>query len=61
MHEIENGVRRLTKKVGRRKPVEEYLRLQTRFRHVLEDPEALAEIQRDVDERFDALVARMTA
>jgi pyruvate ferredoxin oxidoreductase beta subunit len=60
LHEIENGVRRLTKKVGRRKPVEEYLRLQTRFRHVLEDPEALAEAQREVDERFDALVARMT-
>ncbi|MHC4548604.1 MAG: thiamine pyrophosphate-dependent enzyme [Planctomycetota bacterium] len=56
LYEIEDGRRRLTKQFARRKPVEEYLRLQTRFRHIVEDPDALAEFQRAVDERYTALV-----
>ncbi|MHC4957747.1 MAG: thiamine pyrophosphate-dependent enzyme [Planctomycetota bacterium] len=58
LYEIENGVRRVTKKVGRRKPIEEYLAYQTRFKHVVGDPEALAEFQRAVDERYEALLAK---
>jgi pyruvate ferredoxin oxidoreductase beta subunit len=61
LYEIENGVRRVTKKVGRRKPIEEYLRYQARFKHVVGDPEALAEFQQAVDERYDELVAMATA
>jgi pyruvate ferredoxin oxidoreductase beta subunit len=61
LFEIENGVRRLSRKVTRRKPVEEYLKHQARFRHVIDDEAALAEIQRIVDERFEATMARMSA
>jgi len=58
LYEIENGVRRITKKIGRRKPIAEYLQYQTRFKHVLADPDALAEFQAAVDERYEALLAK---
>ncbi len=35
----------------KRKPVEEYFRLQGRFRHVLKMPEVLEQIQKEVDEK----------
>jgi pyruvate ferredoxin oxidoreductase beta subunit len=56
--EIENGVRRITKKVAKRKPVEEYLQLQSRFRHLVGDPEAMAGIQKIVDGNFESIVAK---
>jgi len=59
LYEIEDGVRRLTKPIARRKPVAEYLQHQARFRHVLGDPDALAGIQAGVDARYEALLARM--
>ena len=55
LQEIENGERRVTHRIGKRKPVEEYLKYQARFRHVLDDPQALTEIQRGIDERCAAL------
>jgi pyruvate ferredoxin oxidoreductase beta subunit len=58
LFEIENGVRRVTKKV-RKKPVQAYLELQSRFRHVLDDPEALGSIQNAVDEAHAATLATM--
>jgi len=59
LYEVEDGKRRITRPVTRRAPVEEYLKLQTRFRHVVADPVALADVQRSVDERHAALLARM--
>lgn len=50
MYEIENGERRITKKLTKRKPVEAYFRYQARYRHVLKDKEMLAKIQKDVEE-----------
>ena len=61
LQEIVDGERRITKRVGRRKPVQEYLRFQSRFRHVLDDPEALATIQAGVDARYAATLARAAA
>jgi pyruvate ferredoxin oxidoreductase beta subunit len=61
LYEVEDGVRRRTQKVPKRKPVEAYLGHQTRFRHVVEDPDALASVQRSVDENHAALMARMEA
>ena len=60
LYEIEDGVRRLTRKVPRRKPIDAYLKLQSRFRHVVDDPEALAAMQADVDRGHEALMARMS-
>lgn len=59
LYEIEDGVRRLTKRFSTRKPVEDYLGCQARFRHVMRDPEMLAAIQQGVDARFDAVSRTM--
>jgi len=59
LYEIENGVRKLDMKIRRRKPVQEYFELQSRFRHVMEDEEALATIQQGVDANFEALMNTM--
>jgi pyruvate ferredoxin oxidoreductase beta subunit len=37
LYEVENGQYRLTKKVSKIKPLDEYLKLQGRFRHLTED------------------------
>ena len=60
LYEIENGERRFTKRINRRKPVDEYIRLQSRFRHMVDDKDAMAAIQQAVDDHYEALAARMT-
>ncbi len=57
MYEVENGQRRLTKRISNRKPVAEYLAHQARFRHAMADEALLADIQRGVDERYTAVAA----
>ena len=42
---------KVTKKPKQRKPVEEYLKLQGRFRHLMKKPEEIAKIQKMVDEK----------
>jgi pyruvate ferredoxin oxidoreductase beta subunit len=59
LYEIEKGVRRVTRRVPRRKPVEAYLRLQRRFRHVVADAQELADFQARVDEGYEELMKRM--
>jgi pyruvate ferredoxin oxidoreductase beta subunit len=59
LYEIEDGVRRITQRVAKRVPVGDYLAPQARFRHVVDDPEALSAIQRSVDEHYAATMARM--
>ena len=59
LYEVEDGVRTLNKRLSRRKPVREYLAPQSRFRHVLDDDEALAEIQRGVDDRYETVARSM--
>jgi pyruvate ferredoxin oxidoreductase beta subunit len=48
LFEIENGVRRVTKRITRPKPVEEYLKHQGRYRHILKHPEMLAKVRESV-------------
>lgn len=61
LYEIEDGVRRLTQKVKKRRPpIEEYLALQGRFKHVLDRPEVVAQIQEAVDSAYGATMASMT-
>ena len=59
LYEIEDGERRLTKRVRRLKPIAEYLELQTRFRHVMENEEALAAIQSSVSSRYEVVANTM--
>jgi pyruvate ferredoxin oxidoreductase beta subunit len=55
LYEIENGYQlRITKKVATKKPIEEYLRPQGRFKHLFKDgmEEEIRKMQHDVDERW---------
>ena len=48
VYEIENGVKRITKRVTKRIPVKDYLMLQGRFKHL--DDRQIAAIQQSIDE-----------
>ncbi len=54
LYEVIEGKYYITRKVTRPKPVEEYLKLQRRFRHLT--PELIAEIQRRVDADYERLL-----
>jgi len=60
LYEVEDGVFRQTVRVVNRKPVEEFLKPQGRFKHVFKPENAalLAEMQADVDRAWDQLQAR---
>jgi pyruvate ferredoxin oxidoreductase beta subunit len=60
LYEVEDGVWRQTVKVHNRKPVEEFLKPQGRFKHLFApgNEALLAEIQADVDRSWDQLLAR---
>jgi pyruvate ferredoxin oxidoreductase beta subunit len=60
MFEVEDGVWRQTVKVKERKPIEEFLEPQGRFKHLFkpENAELLAEIQSDVDEYWEYVLGR---
>ncbi len=62
LYEIENGKLKLTgkslgmAKSGRKKPVDEYIACQGRFKKIT--PEQVAEFQRSVDAKWESLLAR---
>ena len=58
LYEVEEGVYRITRKLGVAKPVQEYLRTQGRFAHLGEAE--IAQIQAEVDTRWKRLVALET-
>jgi pyruvate ferredoxin oxidoreductase beta subunit len=60
MFEVEDGVWRQTVKVKERKPIEEFLKTQGRFKHLFkpENAELLAEIQSDVDAYWEYVLGR---
>ena len=60
LYEIEDGEKyTLNFKIQNKKPIEEYLKLQGRFRHL--QPEAIAAIQAEVDRNWDRLLKKVTA
>jgi pyruvate/2-oxoacid:ferredoxin oxidoreductase beta subunit len=56
LYEVENGALRVTRKGGELKPVDEYFRLQGRFRHL--GPEDMGRIQARVRDGFAELLRR---
>jgi pyruvate ferredoxin oxidoreductase beta subunit len=60
LYEVEDGVWRQTVKVVNRKPLEEFLKPQGRFKHLFKPENAalLAEIQADVEKQWSSLQAR---
>jgi pyruvate/2-oxoacid:ferredoxin oxidoreductase beta subunit len=59
LYEYRGGAISFTKEIKKRKPVEEYLRLQGRFKHLT--PADVAEVQRLVDLEYEELEARVRA
>ncbi len=59
LYEYRNGLHTFTKEIKKRKPVEEYLRLQGRFKHLT--PADVAEVQRLVDLEYEELEAKVGA
>ena len=57
LYEIENGEYKLSVKPPKLKPVQDYLKLQGRFRHLSE--ETIAEIQHRVDEEYAKLLEKV--
>ncbi len=60
LFEVEDGVWRQTVKVRERKPVDEFLKPQGRFKHLFkpENADLLSEIQADVDRNWESLLAK---
>lgn len=60
LFEVEDGEWRITTKVANKKPIEEFLRPQGRFKHLFapENAELLAAVQAEVDRYWDALQKR---
>jgi len=60
LYEVEDGVFRQTVRVVNRKPIEEFLKPQGRFKHLFKPENAalLAEVQADVDRAWDQLQSR---
>ena len=59
LYEVEGGIYRLVPNPPKKKPVEEYLKPQGRFRHLT--PEIIAEIQEKVDKDFQKLEQKVAA
>jgi len=55
LYEVEGDAYRITRKLGRAKPLAEYLKAQGRFAHMT--PEEVAELQREIDVRWKRLLA----
>ncbi|MDD3599526.1 MAG: pyruvate synthase subunit PorB [Bacillota bacterium] len=60
LYEVENGDYKLTYRPKEKKPVEDWLKRQGRFRHLFkpENAEILKEIQEDIDTRWSRLLAK---
>ena len=56
LYEVENGHYKLTKKVSKIKPLEEYLKIQGRFRHLTED--LRKEIQERINQDYQQLLRK---
>ncbi|MCX7815992.1 MAG: pyruvate synthase subunit PorB [Syntrophales bacterium] len=57
LYEVESGKYRITYEVPKRRPVEDYLKLQGRFRHLT--PEHYRLIQEKVDKEFELLLSKV--
>ena len=59
LYEVENDVYKLNVKPAKLKPVEEYVKMQGRFRHL--KPDEIAEMQENVTRNWGALLKRIEA
>jgi pyruvate ferredoxin oxidoreductase beta subunit len=57
LYEVEEGKYRLSVEVPERRPVEDYLKIQGRFRHLT--PDLIEKIQKHVDKKYNNLLAKV--
>lgn len=57
LYEIENGVYKLSYMPKNKRPISDWLEAQGRFRHIVKDPAKVAELQEEVDKRWENLLA----
>ena len=57
-YEIENGVYRITYKPAKKLPVEEFLKMQKRFKHLFKEENRwmIDQLQAEVDQKWDYLL-----
>lgn len=55
LYEVENGFFRITVRPKEFKPLEDFLKAQTRFRHILKDPKLLEDLKADVKREWERL------
>ena len=58
LYEVEYGKYRITVKPRKFLPIEEYYKLQGRFKHLLSRPEVIKEMQKYVDEQWELLLKK---
>ena len=56
LYEVENGRYKINVSVKRQKPIEEYLKLQQRFKSVINNPEKIRELQEATDRKWEWLL-----
>lgn len=57
LYEVENGKYSLSVEIPKRRPVEDYLKIQGRFRHLT--PDLIQKIQEHVDKKYNNLLAKV--
>jgi len=57
LFEVENGVWKLNYKPKNKRPITDWLEAQGRFKHILNNPAAIKEIQDEVDKKWNELLA----
>jgi pyruvate ferredoxin oxidoreductase beta subunit len=60
LYEVENGVYTINYEPKQKRPIEDFLKAQGRFKHLFKkgNEELIAELQKDVDDRWNKLVAK---
>ncbi len=57
LYEYENGVYKLNYKPKSKRPISDFLEMQGRFKHVLSKPELVEDIQKEIDRKWNQLLA----
>lgn len=56
LYEYEDGKYKINYKIEKRKPIEEFLKMQTKFRGIIKNKEEIKKIQKKIDDDFDELL-----
>jgi len=60
LYEVERGDYKINLENKNRKPIEDWLSMQGRFKHIMKNPELLKKVQKEVDDNFSKLKIKTT-